>query len=69
MMAPDPERRVRPLEGFGLPRSTLELPEAAAEGAARLGPAGLHQLQSFREASDEAGQINLEGENILPLLR
>src|ERR1700730_15138201 len=61
MMATDPERRVRLLEGFGLHHGTLELPEATAEGDARLGPAGLHQLQSFREASDEAGRINLEG--------
>src|SRR5689334_438223 len=61
MIATDPEWRVRLLEGFGLLRGAVELPEAAAEGDARLGPAGLHQPQSFREASDEAGRINLEG--------
>src|SRR5258706_6469714 len=60
MMATDRERRVRLLERFRLLRGAVELPEAPAEGDGRLGPAGLHQLQSFREASDEAGRINLE---------
>src|SRR5689334_10205526 len=60
MIATDPEWRVRLLEGFGLLRGAVELPEAPAEGDARLGPAGLHQPQSFREASDEEGRINLE---------
>ena len=59
--ATDPERGVGLLEGFGLHSRAFELPEAADEGNARLRPAGLHQLQPFREASDEAGRISFEG--------
>jgi hypothetical protein len=58
--APDPERGVGLLDRFGFHIRALELPEAPSEGHARLGPAGLHQPQSFRETSDEKGLISFE---------
>src|SRR5689334_8938671 len=60
MAATDPQRRVGLLERFRVHRCAVELPEAASESDARFGPAELHQLYSFGEASDEAGGINLE---------
>jgi DNA-binding transcriptional ArsR family regulator len=58
--ATDPERGVGLLQGLGLHRGAVELPEAPGEGNARLRPAGLHQPQSFRETSNKAGRIGFE---------
>src|SRR5690348_7013337 len=60
MIATEPQRWVGLLERLGLHCRIFKLPEAASEVDARLGPASLHQPQSFSKTSDEAGRINFK---------
>src|SRR5216117_2082367 len=50
VVAAEPERRVRLLQGLRLHRRVLEVEELALEGDARLGPQALHEREPLGEA-------------------
>ena len=57
----EPDRRMRPLHGFGLDRQIVDLAETAVERDPRLvGPGRLHQLQPFGETADEGVAVHPE---------
>src|SRR5262245_50936083 len=59
--AAEPERRPWLLEGLGLHRRVLELPEASLDRDPGLAPQRFHDLEPFIEPRDQPAGIDSEG--------